>query len=103
MPTYKYTALDAGGQQLKGAVDAKNEFEAAAMVKATTGARVQKVTAAGLNLNIQLTDPKISEKALSLCCSQFAILLKAGCRWRGRWRWWPSSAPTRCSRRFSWG
>lgn len=78
MPTYKYTALDAGGQQLKGAVDAKNEFEAAAMVKTTTGARVQKVTAAGLNLNIQLTDPKISEKALSLCCSQFAILLKAG-------------------------
>lgn len=78
MPTYKYVALSRDGRELKGAVDAKNEFEAAEMVKSTTGGLVQRISAQGINLDIKLTEPKISEKYLSLCCSQFAILLKAG-------------------------
>lgn len=78
MPNYKYVALSSDGQRLKGVVEAKNETEAARQVKTSTGAFVQKISAQGINLNVQLTAPKISEKALSLCCSQFSILLKAG-------------------------
>lgn len=78
MPTYKYVVLSQDGKELKGAVDAKNEFEAAEMVRSTTGGLVQRISAQGIDLNIKLTEPRISEKSLSLCCSQFAILLKAG-------------------------
>lgn len=78
MPTYTYVALARDGQELKGAVEARNEAEAAELVKSSTGGFVQKISARGIDLNIKITEPKISEKALSLCCSQFAILLKAG-------------------------
>ena len=78
MPTYRYVALSPAGEELRGAVEAKNEFEAAQVVRSTTGGIIQKLSAQGINMDIKLTEPKISEKVLSLCCSQFSILLKAG-------------------------
>ena len=78
MASFKYHAISDSGQKLVGVVEAQDEFEAAERVKSSVGGYIQSINRVGVDLNIQLGKPKLNEKALSLSCSQFTILLKSG-------------------------
>ncbi|MEG0441484.1 MAG: type II secretion system F family protein [Oscillospiraceae bacterium] len=78
MASFKYHAISDSGQKLVGVVEAQDEFEAAERVKSSVGGYIQSIKRVGVDLNIQLGKPKLNEKALSLSCSQFAILLRSG-------------------------
>ncbi|MEG0321738.1 MAG: type II secretion system F family protein, partial [Oscillospiraceae bacterium] len=78
MASFKYQAISDSGQKLVGVVEAQDEFEAAERVKSSVGGYIQSIKRVGVDLNIQLGKPKLNEKALSLSCSQFAILLRSG-------------------------
>ncbi len=61
-------------------IEAYNEIDAVERLKRTCS-HVKKLTPAGSdkkNLNIQIGKPKLNDKAFSLMCSQFAIILNAG-------------------------
>lgn len=80
MTAYKYKALSRDGSKVSGVVEAYDEFEAVAKIKADCSV-VLKITpvAEKRRERIDLNEPMwVSDKVLSLTASQFAILLKAG-------------------------
>ncbi|MEG1240817.1 MAG: type II secretion system F family protein [Oscillospiraceae bacterium] len=79
MDIYKYKALSPEGTQVKGVVEAYDEFEAAAQIKQTCPIVLQLELVPGKKERIDLNEPLwVSEKVLAMVCSQFSILLKAG-------------------------
>ncbi|MDD3277254.1 MAG: type II secretion system F family protein [Lachnospiraceae bacterium] len=80
MITYQYKAVSADGANVSGIVEATDEFAAVAKIKNTCPI-VLKVTPVkekkGL-LTMELGHKKVNAKALSVMCSQFAIILKSG-------------------------
>ena len=81
MNTYKYTAQNAEGTKVNGVVDAMDEFSAVQKIKASYPIvlSVDQVKDSRLNaiMNFEL-NRKVDSKALSVMCSQFAIILKSG-------------------------
>ncbi len=80
MTAYKYKALSRDGSKVSGVVEAYNEFEAVAQIKAECSV-VLKITPIPEKHRerIDLNEPLwVSDKVLSLTASQFAILLRAG-------------------------
>ena len=81
MATYKYTALSADGAKVNGVVDAIDEYAAVARIKAQypvvikVDAVVKNDALAFLSKDI---NKKVDPKALSVMCSQFAIMLQSG-------------------------
>ncbi len=80
MTAYKYKALSPDGGKVSGVVEAYNEFEAVAQIKAECPV-VLKITPVTEKRRerVDLNEPLwVSDKVLSLTASQFAILLRAG-------------------------
>jgi type IV pilus assembly protein PilC len=91
MAVYKYTAMDSGGKEKKGKIEAESEQSAIAALKEKnlfitlikkTGRDSKKGnvdnTAKKSSLNINIGTPKIPTKDLTLFTRQLAILLDAG-------------------------
>lgn len=81
MITYQYKAVSRDGANVSGIVQATDEFSAVEKIK-TTCPIVLKITPVkekgeGL-LTKEIGNPKVNTKALSVMCSQFSIILKAG-------------------------
>lgn len=80
MITYRYKGMSADGAKVKGIVEATDEYSAVAKIKNTCPIvlsvdPVQEKT--GL-LTMEIGGNKIDQKALSVMCSQFSIILKSG-------------------------
>lgn len=80
MTAYKYKALSRDGSKVSGVVEAYDEFEAVAKIKAECSVVLKIVPVQEKRRErIDLNEPLwVSDKVLSLTASQFAILLKAG-------------------------
>lgn len=79
MQTFKYTAVSRNGGKVTGIVEAFDEYAAVAKVKETCTV-VTKIAPVKVipREHKDLMAPKVSEKALAVMCSQFAIILGAG-------------------------
>ena len=80
MITYKYTALSRDGAKVNGVVEAYNEPDAVDRIKQSCDVVLKLAPVSdqpGL-LNREVGGDKLNLKALTVVCSQFAIILKAG-------------------------
>ena len=81
MLTFKYKALSPDGVKVDGVIKAIDEFAAVDKIKATNPVvlKIEEVKDSRLSsiLNAEM-GPKYDPKALSVMCSQFAIVLGAG-------------------------
>ena len=80
MVTYKYKAISMDGAPISGIIEAYDEYNAVAQIKETCRL-VTKITPVKERegfLTMELGSKKIKTKSLSVVCSQFAIILKAG-------------------------
>ena len=79
MQTFKYTAVSRDGGRVTGIVEAFDEYAAVAKIKETCTV-VTKIAPVKVipREHKDLLTPKVSEKALAVMCSQFAIILGAG-------------------------
>ncbi len=80
MTVYKYKALSHDGGKVSGVVEAYNEFEAVAQIKAECSVVLKIAPVAEKRRErVDLNEPLwVSDKVLSLTASQFAILLRSG-------------------------
>ncbi len=80
MTTYKYKARTAEGMEVKGVVQATDEFEAAAKIRQTTPIiiSITPVKESQGLLSMEIGSDKFNMKSLSIACSQIAITLKSG-------------------------
>ena len=81
MVTYKYTALSAEGAKVSGVIDAVDEFAAVARIKAQYPVVVKidpVVKSEALSFLSKDINKKVDQKALSVMCSQFSIMLQSG-------------------------
>ncbi len=78
MPTYRYEALGADGQQTEGIVEATDSAQAVAQVRQSYDVvlQVEEIRLAKENPMERLQ--RLDLKAFSLMCKQFSIILKAG-------------------------
>lgn len=81
MISYKYSALSEDGAKVKGVIEAIDEIQAVEKIKVKCPVvlEITEVKTGGFYdiLNIEI-GKKFDVKALSVMCSQFAIILKAG-------------------------
>ena len=83
METFNYTALSRDGKKVSGVIEAFNEMDAATRLKETYPIVVNLSSVAekgviGNFLGSDLGGKKLNDKAFTLMCSQFAVILKAG-------------------------
>ena len=82
MPTYKYSAVTEGGKKVSGVVEGYNELDAVSKIKESYPIVLQinevKDSAASAILSMEIGGNKLNDKAFTLMCSQFAVILKAG-------------------------
>ncbi len=82
MVTYQYRAITEDGVKTRGVVQAVDEYAAVEKIKATCPivTKITPVKEGGINniLQMEVGSTKINTKALSVMCSQFAIILKSG-------------------------
>lgn len=82
MVTYQYRAVTEDGVKTRGVVQAVDEYAAVEKIKATCPivTKITPVKEGGINdiLQMEVGHSKINTKALSVMCSQFAIILKSG-------------------------
>ena len=79
MPTYKYEGAYANGEKVSGVIDAMSQQDAVAQIRQSCEIvlSLREVPKVAAKKPAQKFN-KISSKALSLTCQQFAIILKAG-------------------------
>ena len=83
MPTYNYSAVSRDGKKIVGVIDGFNELDAVARVKENYPI-ILKIeesrdkSAAASFLSMDIGGNKLDEKAFTLMCSQFSVILKAG-------------------------
>ena len=81
METFKYTAMSSDGARVNGVIDAVDEYAAVARIKAQYPI-VVKIDPVIKNEKLAFLSKDISKKidlkALSVMCSQFAIMLQSG-------------------------
>ena len=77
--TFKYTALTKDGVKVNGVLDAPDQYAAAARIKAQYPV-IEKLDPVNEKTSFLSQDlqRKVDEKALSVMCSQFAIMLSSG-------------------------
>ncbi len=83
MATFKYKALTPDGAEMKGVMQAPDEYSAVQRIrqKCPVIQEITQVRESGDSknlLSLELGSKKIDEKALSVMCSQFAIMLRSG-------------------------
>ena len=83
MEKYKYTVVSRDGKKVSGLIEAFNEMDAATRLKENypivlSLAEAEKKSRAASFLTADLGSNKLNEKAFTLMCSQFAVILKAG-------------------------
>lgn len=79
MQTFQYRAISRDGAKVRGVIEAFDEYDAVTRIKESC-AVVTKITRVEERTRekTELFAPKISEKALTVMCSQFAIILSSG-------------------------
>lgn len=79
MLTYQYRAISKDGAKVRGVIEAFDEYDAVTRIKETCSV-VTKITQVEERAKpkSELFAPKISEKALTVMCSQFSIILSSG-------------------------
>lgn len=82
MDTYKYSALSRDGAKVNGVVEAIDVYQAVDKIKSDCPVvlKIEKEKTGGIwdVLNMDAGSKKVDEKALSIMCSQFAIILSSG-------------------------
>ena len=83
MATYKYTALSQDGKKVTGVMEGFDELDAVARIKESYSIVLQinevKEKGKGASLmSMEIGGNKLNDKAFTLMCSQFAVILKAG-------------------------
>ena len=83
MPTYKYTAVSRDGKKVTGVIEGFNELDAAAKIKETYAivsqlSEVKDQSALAKFMSLDIGGNKLNDKAFTLMCSQFSVILKAG-------------------------
>ena len=82
MNTFKYTAISKGGEKVSGVIEGFNEMDAAVRIRESCKL-ILKLEAENGNgsmgiLNKDLGGTKVNDKAFTVMCSQFAIILNSG-------------------------
>ncbi|MBP3900539.1 MAG: type II secretion system F family protein [Blautia sp.] len=82
MINYKYQAVSKDGKKISGVIEGFNEMDAAAKLKelypiVTQLTRMDEKSGSSF-LNMEIGGNKIDDKAFTLMCSQFAVILRAG-------------------------
>jgi len=78
MTTFKYRGISKDGANVQGVIAAYDEYEAVTRLRETCSV-VTKIEAVKEKTNGEIqTKLKVSDKELSIMCSQFAIILEAG-------------------------
>ena len=81
MISYKYSALSKDGAKVKGVIEAVDEIQAVEKIKGKCPVvlDITEIKTGGISdiLNVEI-GKKFDAKALSIMCSQFCIILKAG-------------------------
>ena len=83
MATFKYKALSPDGTEMNGVMQAPDEYSAVQRIrqKCPVIQEITQVKESGDSknlLSLEIGSKKIDEKALSVMCSQFAIMLRSG-------------------------
>ena len=82
MPTFKYSAVTTGGKKVSGVIEGYNELDAVSKIKESYPIVLQinevKDGAASSFLSLEIGGNKLNDKAFTLMCSQFSVILKAG-------------------------
>ena len=83
MDTFKYTALTKDGNKVSGVIEGINQMDAVARIKENYPIVVQITPDKEENrkspiLAMDINGNHLNEKAFTLMCSQFAVILKAG-------------------------
>ena len=83
MPTYKYTAVSRDGKKVSGVIEAFNDLDAASKIKENYAivSQLTEVKAGGKLsqfMSLDIGGNKLNDKAFTLMCSQFSVILKAG-------------------------
>ena len=83
MPTYKYTAVTRDGKKVNGVIDGFNQMDAVAKIKesysiVTQVSEVGEKSKAASLLSLEIGGNKLNDKAFTLMCSQFSVILRAG-------------------------
>ena len=78
--TYQYQAISADGEKINGTLDAVDEYAAVAQLREmyTIVLNVKPQKEKGGILSKEIGTRKIDQKALSVMCSQFSIILQSG-------------------------
>ena len=84
MPKYKYTVVSGNGEKVSGIIEGFNEMDAAAKLKENYPI-VQSLSEVGGKggkgsgfMAMEIGGNKVNDKAFTLMCSQFAVILRAG-------------------------
>ena len=81
MAQFQYSAVSKSGQKVKGVIEAFNELDAANRIRQTCDV-IQKITPLDESkknpLNFDLGANKLNNKAFTVMCNQFAIILRSG-------------------------
>ena len=82
MSTYKYSAVSKDGKKVSGVIEGFNELDAVAKVKDSYPIVLQvsevKESKASAFLSMDIGGNRLNEKAFTLMCSQFSVILRAG-------------------------
>lgn len=80
MATYKYTALSNNGQRVSGIMEGYNELDAVDRIKQTYKIilNISEVKEKTGLMNMEIGGNKLNQKAFTVMCSQFAIIVSAG-------------------------
>jgi len=80
LATYKYTALSNNGQRVSGIMEGYNELDAVDRIKQSYKIllEIQEVKEKTGLMNIEIGGNRLNEKAFTVMCSQFAIIVSAG-------------------------
>ena len=83
MPTYRYSAVSKDGKKVSGVIEGFNELDAVAKIKesyaiVTQVSEVKEKGKAARFMSLEIGGNKLNDKAFTLMCSQFSVILKAG-------------------------
>ena len=83
MAAYKYTAVSKDGKKVTGVIEGFNELDAVAKIKESYSivlqiSEAQEKGKAASFLSMDIGGNKLNDKAFTVMCSQFAVILRAG-------------------------
>ena len=83
MPTFKYSVMSRDGKKVNGVIEGFNELDAVSRLKENYPivlnlSEVKEKGKAAQFLSMDIGGNKLNDKAFTLMCSQFSVILKAG-------------------------